>query len=168
MTEPNFLPNFGQKAPQNSVFCIFFLKSLSFVFLKTIQNVSSFDSWLSIANHKSGKVVLELLPIKMFLANQIAVFFKVQIYFKRLKDKVHFCLQINIRVSYKLVLFHLVGMVRHAQSVHNNKFAISSQYFKKEVRDKYDFLHEDKHQSILQAGSIVFTSHSQTCPKYPK
>ena len=114
----------------------------------------------------TGKVVLELLP-KMFLVNQIAVFFKVQIYFKRLKDKFNFCLQINIRVSYKLVLFHLVGMVRHAQSAHNNKFAISSQYFKKEVRDKYDFLHEDKCQSILQAGSIVFASHSQTCPKYP-
>ena len=30
------------------------------------------------------------------------------------------------------------------------------------------FLHKDKHHSFLQAGSIVFTGHSQVCPKYPK
>ena len=30
------------------------------------------------------------------------------------------------------------------------------------------FLHEDKHQSCLQFGSIVFTGHSQVCPMYPK
>ena len=31
------------------------------------------------------------------------------------------------------------------------------------------FLREDKHQSfLLQADSIVFTGHSQACPKYPK
>ena len=33
---------------------------------------------------------------------------------------------------------------------------------------KYDFLYEDKHQSFLQADSIVFTGHSHTCTKYPK
>ena len=31
-----------------------------------------------------------------------------------------------------------------------------------------DFLHEDKHQSFVQANSIVFTDHSETCPKRPK
>ena len=35
------------------------------------------------------------------------------------------------------------------------------------MRDKYDFLHEDKHQSFLQAGSITLTGHSQIFPKYP-
>ena len=35
------------------------------------------------------------------------------------------------------------------------------------MRDKYDFLHEDKHQNFLQGSSLVFTGHSQTCPKYP-
>ena len=54
-----------------------------------------------------------------------------------------FCLQIN-RVSYKLVLMCLVGVTRHAESTQNNKFAISLQYFKKEVRDNMIFLHEDK------------------------
>ena len=29
------------------------------------------------------------------------------------------------------------------------------------MRDKYDFLHEDKHQSFLQSDSIVFNGHSQ-------
>ena len=31
----------------------------------------------------------------------------------------------------------------------------SLQYFKKEVKDKYDFLHEDKYQSFLQAGFLL-------------
>ena len=30
------------------------------------------------------------------------------------------------------------------------------------------FWHEDKHQSFLQAGRIVFTGHSQAYPNYPK
>ena len=29
-------------------------------------------------------------------------------------------------------------------------------------------LHEDKHQTFFQAGSIVFTGHRQACRKYPK
>ena len=36
------------------------------------------------------------------------------------------------------------------------------------MRDKHDFLHEDKHQCFLQAGSIDITGHNQGCPKYPK
>ena len=81
---------------------------------------------------------------------------------KKLRDQVDFCLQTS--VSYKLVLLPLVGLARHAQSTQNNKLAISSQ---NKVRDKYDFLHEDKYQSFLQASSIVFTGHSQACPKFP-
>ena len=55
----------------------FLLKLLAFFFLETMQNESFFDSWLSIANPMSGKIlVLELLP-KMFLVNQTAGFFKV-------------------------------------------------------------------------------------------
>ena len=36
------------------------------------------------------------------------------------------------------------------------------------MRNKYDFLREEKHQSFLQVGSIVFTGHSQVCPTYQK
>ena len=34
--------------------------------------------------------------------------------------------------------------------------------------DNYDLLLGDKHQSFLQADSIVFTGYYQACPKYPK
>ena len=44
----------------------------------------------------------------------------------------------------------LMGIVRHSQSSQNNKFTMSLQYLKKEVRDEVDFWHVDKHQSFLQ------------------
>ena len=44
----------------------------------------------------------------------------------------------------------LMGMVKHSQSSQNSKFAMSSQYLKKEVRVEVDFLHVNKHQSFLQ------------------
>ena len=34
--------------------------------------------------------------------------------------------------------------------------------------DNYDLLLGDKHQSFLQADSIVFTGYCQACPKCPK
>ena len=68
-------------------------------------------------------------------------------------------LQINIRVSYKLLLSLLVDVARHTQSNQNKTFAKSLKYFKKEVRDKHDF---------LQTGSIAFAGKSQAYPKYPK
>ena len=33
---------------------------------------------------------------------------------------------------------------------------------KKEVRHKFNFLHEDKNQSFLEAGTIVFDYHNQS------
>ena len=45
-----------------------------------------------------------------------------------------------------------MGMIKHSQSSQNSKFAMSVQYLKKEVRDKVDFLHADKHQHFLQVG----------------
>ena len=78
-----------------------------------------------------------------------------------------FCLQRNIRVSYKPLVLLLVDVAMCAESTPpKNKFVISLKYFKKKVKDKYAILHEDKHQSFLQAGSIAFTDHSQACPKY--
>ena len=41
-------------------------------------------------------------------------------------------------------------MVKHSQSFQNSYFAMSLQYLKKEVRDEFDFLHADSHQSVLQ------------------
>ena len=48
-------------------------------------------------------------------------------------------------------------LARHAQITQNNKFAISLQYFKKEVSDEIDFLHPDKHKSLLQINTMVLT-----------
>ena len=45
-----------------------------------------------------------------------------------------------------------MGMVKHFQSSQNtnSKFAMSSQYLKKEVKNEVAFLHADKHQSFLK------------------
>ena len=56
-------------------------------------------------------------------------------------------------------------MARHAQITHNNKFAIFLQYLKKELSDEVDFLHADKHESLLQIDSMILlemVKHSQS------
>ena len=56
-------------------------------------------------------------------------------------------------------------MVRHAQITQNNNFAISFQYLKKELSDEVDFLHADKHESLLQIDSMILmemVKHSQS------
>ena len=82
--------------------------------------------------------------------------------------KVIFGMKINIKVFYKLIPSFLVVVARHDQSTQNNKFAISLQYLKKELRNEDNCLHEDKHQSFLQVDTIIFGACGQTCPKYPK
>ena len=56
-------------------------------------------------------------------------------------------------------------MVRHAQIAENNKFAISLEYLKKELNDEVDFLHADKHESLLQIDNMILmgiVKHSQS------
>ena len=56
-------------------------------------------------------------------------------------------------------------VARHAQITQNNKFAIFLQYLKKEVSDEIDFLHADKHESLLQIDAMSLTGivkHSQS------
>ena len=43
----------------------------------------------------------------------------------------------------------LMKMVKHSQRSQNSKFAVSLQYLKKEVKDEVNFLHADKHESLL-------------------
>ena len=57
---------------------------------------------------------------------------------------------LGIKVSYKVILSLLMGMIKHSQSTQSNKFAISLQYLKKEVRNGVHFLHEDKHQNLYK------------------
>ena len=50
-----------------------------------------------------------------------------------------FCMQIKTKVLYKSIVSLWVCVVRHAQSIQNNKFAISLQYLKENVKDEVDF-----------------------------
>ena len=72
---------------------------------------------------------------------------------KQVRDKVVFYMQINIKVSYKLILSLLMGMIKRIQI---NKFAISLQYFKKEVRGEV----LSKHQGFYKLELF--------CPKFSK
>ena len=58
-------------------------------------------------------------------------------------------------------------MARHAQISQDNKFAISLQYLKKKVSDEVDFLHADKHESLLQIDTMILmgiVKHSLSFP----
>ena len=82
----------------------------------------------------------------------------------------------------KLIFFHadkresllqigtviLMGMVKHSQSSHNSKFAMSLQFLKKEVRNRVHFLHADKYQIFYKLGLSFFDKSGQTCLKYPE
>ena len=46
---------------------------------------------------------------------------------------------LGVKVSYKLILSLLMGMIKHSQSTQINKFAISLQYLKKEVSEGVHF-----------------------------
>ena len=47
------------------------------------------------------------------------------------------------------------SVARHALITQKNKFAVSLQYLKKELSDEVDFLHADKHESLLQIDSMI-------------
>ena len=78
-----------------------------------------------------------------------------------------FYLEINMKVFCKLLISLWVCRV-NAQSTQNNKFAISLQYLKENVKNEVDFLPADKHQSLLQIDSIILFVCSKGCPNYPK
>ena len=85
-------------------------------------------------------------------------------YFKNeVRDEVHFLLTdkhqsflqvdfntLGTKVFYKVILSLLIGMIQYSQSTQSNKFAISLQYLKKEVRNGVHFLHADKHQNFYK------------------
>ena len=57
---------------------------------------------------------------------------------------------LGIKVSYKVMLSLLIGMIKHCQSTQSNKFSISLQYLKKDVRNGVHFLHTDEHQNFYK------------------
>ena len=58
----------------------------------------------------------------------------------------------GIKVSYKVILSLLMGMIKHSQSTQSNKLAISLQYLKKEVRGEVQFLWTDL-SKVSKTGS---------------
>ena len=58
---------------------------------------------------------------------------------------------LGIKVSCKVILSLLMGMIKHSQNSQSNKqFAISFQYLKKEVMNGVVFLHADKPQHFCK------------------
>ena len=58
----------------------------------------------------------------------------------------------GIKVSYKVILSLLMGMIKHSQSTQSNKLAISLQHLKKEVRGEVQFLWTDL-SKVSKTGS---------------
>ena len=51
-----------------------------------------------------------------------------------------------------------MGMTKHSENNQSDKFAISLQYLKKEVRDGVYILHADKHQSFYKSSLLLFSA----------
>ena len=81
--------------------------------------------------------------------------------------KLNLCLQINTKVFYKFIVSLWVYLER-TQSTQNNKFTISLQYLKENVKNKGGFLPADKSQSFLQKDTIILRVYVQARPNYPK
>ena len=61
---------------------------------------------------------------------------------------------LGITFFYKVILSLLIGIIKDSESTQSNKFAISLQYLKKEVRDRVHFLHADKNQSFYKLALL--------------
>ena len=59
-----------------------------------------------------------------------------------------------------------MDMIKYSQNTQINKFAISLQYLKKEVREGVYFLHVDKHQSFYELA--LFSWKWPDMSKVPK
>ena len=76
-----------------------------------------------------------------------------------------FCMKIKSKDFYKLVASFLLVRAGHAQSTQNTMFIISLQYPENEGRAEVDFLHVDKHQTILQIDRINLGGYDQAGPQ---
>ena len=72
---------------------------------------------------------------------------------------------LSIKVSYKVILSLLLGMIKHSQYTQSSKFSISFQYPQKEVRNGVYFLQADKHPGVYKLGLFFFGESGQICPK---
>ena len=75
---------------------------------------------------------------------------------------------LGIKLFYKVIRLLLMGMIKHFQITQSNKFAISLQCLKKEVRDRVHILQGDKHQSFYKLVISFFMEvvrHLQSAKK---
>ena len=54
-----------------------------------------------------------------------------------------------------------MSMIKHSQSTQSNKFLISLQYLKKDVRNGVHFLHADKHQSFYKLALLFLMEETR-------
>ena len=71
-----------------------------------------------------------------------------------MQDEVDFCLQINTKVFYKMIVSLWVSVARQAQITKNNQFTLSLQYLK-ENKDEVDFLPAGKCWRFFQIDTII-------------
>ena len=78
--------------------------------------------------------------------------------------KLIFRLQINTSFL-QVVSITLGNLAKYAQSTQNNKFTISFQYHKENVKDEVDFLTADQPQRFLHSESVILGVCGQACAK---
>ena len=86
---------------------------------------------------------------------------------KKWEIKLIFCMQLSMKVSYKLILSFITGMVKQSQSSQNSKFAMFLQYLKKEVRDEADITCR-KTSKISSNWNYHFCCVWPSMPKLPE
>ena len=84
----------------------------------------------------NGQVFPNFFTISQMDANKYQSFLQVD--FKTWGNK----------VSHRVILSLLMGMIKHSHSTQSNKLAISLQYLQKEVRNEVPFLHADKQKKF--------------------
>ena len=82
--------------------------------------------------------------------------------------KLSFCLQINTKVFYKMVVSLWEWLARQAQSAINNQFTISLQYLKKNMKGVVGFLPADKCWRFFQIDTVILGVCGQACANYLK
>ena len=78
-------------------------------------------------------------PAKITQYNKFAKYFAISQ--ERREGWGWFFVQVNMTVSYKVILSFFMVAARHAWSTQNNKYAVTLQYLKKKLTDEVGVLH---------------------------
>ena len=142
------------------------LNSKFAIFLQFLKKEVSHEVDFLHADNHENLLQIDTMIFISFRNSRFAISF--QYIKKEVRDEVDFLhvkyqsfLQIDfmtlfIEVSYKMILSLLMGMIKQSQITQSNKFAISLQYLKKEVKNGVHFLHADKHQSFYKMALSFF------------